>query len=127
MRDKALQSTKKILLIDDDSDTSLSTALQQDGYEFISCDSAEKAWDLVLPHRPHCVIVHLGHPTKAGNAILQECHALAAGVPVIVAAPIYWNEAVMQALEAGATAILPLPPKPGIIKKLLRELKSSTN
>jgi len=118
---------KKILLIDDHPDISLFTALRQDGYELLTCDSAEKAWDLVFPHRPHCVIVRLHHPNRENIAVLQECHALAEGVPVIVAMYIHGNEAIMQALEERATSFLPLPAKPGIIKKFLEELKPTAN
>ena len=38
-------AAKKILLIDDQWDTSLFIALQQEGYEVIACESPQKAWE----------------------------------------------------------------------------------
>jgi len=118
---------KKILLIDDHPDISLFTALQEDGNEVIACESPDKARGLVTLYQPHFIIVHLYHSSKRDLTILQECRALAEGVPIIVAMSNYGNEAVMQALEAGATSFVPLPAKPGIIKKILGELKPTVN
>jgi len=38
---------KKILLIDDQWDTSLFIALQQEGYEVIAVESPQKAWEKI--------------------------------------------------------------------------------
>ena len=50
---------KKILLIDKNKASPLSTALQQEGYHLIHCDSVQKAWDLIYPHRSHLIVLHL--------------------------------------------------------------------
>ena len=118
---------KKILLIDDHPDISLFTALQEDGNVVIACESPDKALSLVIPYQPHFIIVHLYHSSKRDLAILQECRALAEGIAIIVAMSNYGNEAIMQALEERATSFLPLPAKPGIIKKVLAELKPTVN
>jgi len=39
---------KKILLIDKNKASPLSTALQQEGYHLIHCDSVQKAWDIFI-------------------------------------------------------------------------------
>lgn len=110
---------KKILLIDDDSDIALFAALQQEGYEVVTSNSPQKAWDLVYPLRPHAIIVHLHHPTARDVAILQECRALAEGAPVIVATAAPGYETIVKALEEGATAFLFLPIKPRAIRRVL--------
>lgn len=114
-----LQLRKKILLIDPKPDTPLFTALQEEGYEVIACESPQLAWGLVFPFRPHCIIVHLHRPSSRDMAALQECHALAEGVPIIVAASVPGNEAVLKVLEERTTSFLPLPVRPGTIKKIL--------
>jgi len=41
---------KKILLIDEDKDCALSTALAEEGYDVVHCGSGHVAWNLVYPH-----------------------------------------------------------------------------
>ena len=83
-------------------------ALQQEGYEAIASESPEKAWPLVLAFRPHLIIVHLRHPSRSDTATLQECNAMAAGIPIVVATSVPGHETVMQALEEAATSFLSL-------------------
>jgi len=121
------EARKKILVIDNQRDTALFVALQQEGYEVITCESAQKAWGLVYPFRPHFIVVHLHHPSRRDMVVLQECHAMAEGVPIIVATSVPGNEAVMKALEEGATAFVSLPMEPQTIRKVLDELQPSTS
>jgi len=127
MRRKAMVVRKKILVIGDKGHTQLFSSLQEEGYEVIACDSAQKAWGLVYPFRPHFIVVHLHHPSQRDMAVLQECHAMAEGVPIIVATSVPGNEAVMKALEEGATAFLSLPMEPQSIRKVLDELEHPVN
>lgn len=119
MRRETIEMGKKILLIGERPDTQLFTDLQQEGYEVITCESPQKAWGLVYPHPPHCIFVHLLHPSTSDVAVLQECRALADGRPVIAATSVPGYEPVIKALEAGATAFLFLPIKPEAIRKVL--------
>lgn len=122
-----MEVKKKILLIDDKGNTPLFISLQQEGYEVIACESAQKAWGLVYPFRPHFIVVHFHHPSRRDMAVLQECRAMAEGVPLIVATSVPGNEAVMKALEEGATAFLSLPMEPQTIRRVLDELQPSTS
>ena len=124
MRRKTMAVKKKILVIGDKGHTQLFSSLQEEGYEVIACDSAQKAWGLVFPFRPHFIVVHLHHPSQRDMAVLQECHAMAEGVPIIVATSVPGNEVLMKALEEGATAFLSLPVESESLKKLLDELDS---
>lgn len=117
---------KKVVLIDEESDAPLFIALQQEGFEVIACESVQKAWGLVFPLRPDAIIVHFHQPSRRDIAILQECRALAEGVPVIVAASVPGHEAAMQALEEGATSFLSLPAKPETIRRVLNELRRAS-
>lgn len=127
VRRKAMAVKKKILVIGDKGHTQLFSSLQEEGYEVIACESAQKAWGLVYPFRPHFIVVHLHHPSQRDMAVLQECHAMAEGVPIIVATSVPGNEAVMQALEEGATAFLSLPMEPQSLRKVLDELQPATS
>jgi DNA-binding NtrC family response regulator len=127
LKRNAVEAGKKILLIDDNPDITLFTALEQEGYEVVTSESAQKAWGLVYPFRPHAIIVHLHRPSARDAAILQECRALAEGVPVIVATSVPGYETIVKALEEGATAFLFLPIKPQAVRKVLDGLEPSVN
>jgi DNA-binding NtrC family response regulator len=99
---------KKILLIDKNKASPLSTALQQDGYHLIHCDSVQKAWDLIYPHRPHLIVLHLyDFNNGAGLSDLQECQALAEGVPIILAGPAKINQVLSKTTHRAAVVFAP--------------------
>jgi DNA-binding NtrC family response regulator len=123
MKKNTTKAKTRILLIGENPDAVLSTALQHDGYEALECDSPQSARDLVDAFRPHLLVVHLRHP--ADVATLQECHLLADGIPIVVATSVPGHETVMRALEGGATSFLFLPLEPAKIKKLVDDLLGS--
>jgi len=116
---------KKILLIDDQWDTSLFVALQQEGYEVIAVESPQKAWGVIWTLRPHFIIIHLTNPSRADISTLQGCGVLAGGVPIVIAAPHFGSEAVLTALEKVAAVFLSFPLGPYGIGKILAELDRS--
>src|SRR5882724_2180713 len=67
---------KKILLIDEDKDCALSTALAEEGYDVVHCDSVHEAWNLVYPHRPHLIILRLYNANGSALSDFGECRAL---------------------------------------------------
>ena len=85
MKEKEKEVRIKILLIGEDPDIQLFTALQKEGYEAIVSESLEKAWPLVDVFHPHLIIVHLRYPSMNDIATLQECRVVAQGIPVVVA------------------------------------------
>ena len=115
----------KVLLIGEKPDINFFTALQQEGYEAIASESPEKAWPLVYAFRPHLIIVHLRHPSRSDIATLQECKAMAAGIPILVATSGPGHETVMGALEEGAISFLALPVERAKIKQIVDELVAS--
>jgi len=116
---------KKILLIDDQWDTPLFIALQQEGYEVVACESPQKAWGLVWTFRPHFIIIHLTNPSRADISTLQGCGVLAGGVPIVIAAPNSGGEAMITALEKVAVVFLSFPLGPYGIGKILADLDRS--
>jgi len=125
MKRKGQQGRTKILLIGEDPDIPLFTALQKEGYEAIASESPDKAWPLVYAFRPHLIIVHLRHPSRNDIATLQECRVLAEGIPIVVATSVPGHETIMRALEEGATSFLSLPVDGAKIKKILDDLMTS--
>jgi len=124
---EAKEVKRKILLIGEHPDTQLFSALQQEGYEVIACESAQKAWGLVYEFRPHCIIIEFHHPSRSDISVLQECRAMAEGTPIIVTTAVPVHEAFMKALEEGATSFLSLPVKPQTIRKVLDALQPATS
>ena len=121
-RKKPMEVRTKILLIGENPDISFFTALQQEGYEAIASESPEKASPLVYLFRPHLIILQLRHPSRSDIATLQECKAMAAGVPIVVATSGPGHETVKRALEDGAASILSLPMAGAKMKKVLDNL-----
>jgi Response regulator containing CheY-like receiver, AAA-type ATPase, and DNA-binding domains len=118
---------KKILLIDKNKASPLSTALQQEGYHLIHCDSVQKAWDLIYPHRPHLIVLHLyDFNNGAGLSDLQECQALAEGVPIILAAPARVNQILSKTTQHRAAVVLAPSSTPESVTKMLHHLEAST-
>lgn len=124
-RKKTMQVRTKIMLIGENPDINFFTALQQEGYEAIACESAQKAWPLVYEFRPNLIIVHLRHPSRSDIATLQECRAMAEGVPIVVATSVPGQETVIRALEEGATSFLALPLERAKVKKVVDDLLAS--
>jgi DNA-binding NtrC family response regulator len=118
---------KKILLIDEKLDTSLYIALRHEGHDVIACESSKRAWNLVYPFRPHFIVVHLPQPSRNDIAILQECRAMARGVPIIVATSQPKQEGIIEMLEDRVTSFLSLPVKPDAVRKLLDDLEPPAN
>jgi DNA-binding NtrC family response regulator len=117
---------KKVLVIDSSNDSALSAALSQEGYDLIPCNSVQNAWTLIYPQRHHLIIINLHNLSEADLADLQECRALAGGVPIILATSAHVNEGLMKALQHWTAAILDLPSKPEIIREAIHDLQCST-
>jgi DNA-binding NtrC family response regulator len=117
---------KRILLIDEDRDDVLSAALAQEGYDLVNCDSVQKAWSVVYPHRPQLIILRLRNSTEASLSDLHECRALAEGVPIIlpISAPV--NPALIKAIQHGALTVVVSPSTPERVKEALHRLEVST-
>lgn len=122
-----IEGEKKILLIDEKLDTSLYIALRDEGYEVVACESSKRAWNLVYPFRPQFIVIHLPQPSRNDVAVLQECRAMAKGVPIIVATSQPKQERIVKMLEDRVASFLSLPVAPHAVRRLLDELEPSVN
>jgi len=124
MRAEKIDKKKKLLLIDGKSETSLLAALEQEGCDITVCDSPQKAWGFVYPIRPDVIILHLRHLSSKDIYALQECLALADGVPVIIATGGSRLEAFTEKLGRVVPQFLSLPLKPNAVREVLHGLES---
>ena len=124
MRAEKIENKEKLLLIDGKSETSLLAALEQEGCDISVCDSPQKAWGFVYPIRPDVIILHLQHLSSKDIFALQECLALADGVPVIIATGASRIEAFTQELKRVVPLFLSLPLKPDAVREVLHGLES---
>ena len=122
---KQAPAQKNILLIDDQSDTSLFIGLQHEGYEVIAVESPQKAWCVVWKLRPHFIIIHLTNLSRGDISALQGCGVLAGGVPIIIAAPVSGSGTLIKALEKVAAVFFSFPPGPYGIGEILHDLDIS--
>jgi DNA-binding NtrC family response regulator len=125
MKKKGSEVRTKILVIGENPDIPLFTALQKEGYEAIACESPQKASLLVHAFQPRLIIVHLRHPSRNDIVTLQECRAIADGIPIMVATSVPGHETIMQVLEEAATSFLFLPVEGAKIKKVVDDLVAS--
>ena len=122
---KQAPAQKKILLIDDQLDTSLFIGLQHEGYEVIAVESPQKAWGVVWTLRPHFIIIHLTNVIRGDISTLQGCGVLAGGVPIIIAAPVSGSRTLIKALETVAAVFFSFPMGPYGIGEILHDLDMS--
>jgi len=121
-----MDKRERVLLIDGKSDAPLVARLEQQGYAVTTCESPQKAWGFVYPIRPHFIILHLEEPSNRDIYALQECRALADGVPVIIATGASRIDALMRELGKGNSRFVSLPLKPNALRKIRHELESSS-
>jgi DNA-binding NtrC family response regulator len=121
-----VNAIKKILLIDEDKDSVLSDALTREGYDLVHCDSVQQAWSVVYPHRPHLIILRLNNSNGAGLSDLQECRALAEGVPIILAISAQVKPALIKAMQHGTSAVLAASSTPESVREVIHHLEAST-
>jgi DNA-binding response OmpR family regulator len=113
------EKVKKILLIDVNRSSALANALAEQGHDLLHCDSVQRAWKFTYPHRPDIIILHLRDSNRAALSDLQECRALAKGVPIIAAMAANLNRALIKPLQHGAAAVLATPPTPESLRESL--------
>ena len=123
MRVEQLENRKNILLVNGKSDTSLLAGLEQEGYGVAVCESPQKAWGFMYPIPPDLIILHLQHLSGKDLYALQECLALADGVPVVIATGASRVEAFTKKLGRVVPRFLPLPLEPNVVREVLRALE----
>ena len=124
MRAEQLENRENILLINGKSDTSLLAGLEREGYEVTVCESPQKAWGFVYPIPPDLIILHLPHLSSKDIYALQECLALADGVPVIIATGASRIEAFTEKLGQVVPRFISLPLQTHAVREALDGVES---
>jgi DNA-binding response OmpR family regulator len=115
----------RILLIDPAKNSALESALSAQGHAPLHCLSVQQAWNLVYPLRPDLIIVHLCGPGNAALSDLQECRALARGVPIILAISTPLSPSLAKLLEHEAAPVLPISSTPEALRESLHNLETA--
>lgn len=123
MREGNPENRRKVLLVNGRSDTSLQSALEREGCEVTICESPQKAWGFVYPVRPHLIILRLDEPDHGSVCAVQECRALAAGVPLILAVRRAQREEFATRLGDSGHRFLHLPLEPDALAEVFDGLQ----
>lgn len=100
------EELKKILLIDNETNSALATALEREGHHVVRCDCVQNAWNLVYPQRPHLIILSIHKSDGGALSDVHECRALAGGVPIVWATSAHMSRALLNALPSGVAAVV---------------------
>jgi DNA-binding NtrC family response regulator len=120
------EETKKILLIDNETNSALATALGREGHHVVRCDCVQKAWNLVYPQRPHLIILSIHKSDGAALSDVHECRALAGGVPIVLASSAHISRDLLNALPRGAAAVVADSLTPESARAMLENPQPST-
>ena len=104
---------KKILIIDDSTDTRLvvNARLKKKGYDTVFAADGMQAIAVAQQARPDAIVLDLGLPGGSGFIVLQRLKAntALACIPVIILTADESQESEFKGLEAGAAAYLHKP------------------
>ena len=105
------EENQKILIIDDEANTLkvLSTFLKKEGYEVLTANSAEGAWNELGKSDVHLVVTDLKLPGKSGLDILQDIVECRPGIKVIIITAYGSINNAVQAMKLGAYNYLTKP------------------
>jgi DNA-binding NtrC family response regulator len=117
---------KRILLIDPEKNSALSSALSAEGHAPLHCASVQQAWSLVYALRPDLIIIRLRDSNSAAAlSDLQECHVLARGAPIVLAISTPLSPSLAKLLEHEAAPILPVSSTPEALRESLHNLEAA--
>ena len=113
-----------ILVVDDDLDLLqlLSLRLRSAGYAVITANSAEKALDELVLHRPHLVITDLRMDGMDGMALLSEIRRENPSLPVIMLTA---HGTIPDAIDATHKGVFGFITKPFDSKDLLKQVEKA--
>lgn len=108
-----------ILIVEDDEVTRLMMvgALEEEGYEAKSCESAEEAWDYLQLHQPELVFLDINLPGMNGLELCKKIREEKKDETLYIIAATGKDspEDLQEILEAGANDYMPKPLHPKIL------------
>ena len=106
---------KKILICEDEEIllTALKFRLQKQGYELILADDGKKAQQLIKDENPDLVVTDIDVPNVSGLELVDYLRKdLGKQTPIVLIAPMENDDAILEAMEKGATDFVTKPFKP---------------
>jgi len=110
-----MANMKKILICEDEEIllTALKFRLQKQGYELFLSADMEEAKSLAKKEKPDVVVTDIELPKATGLDLINYLrNDLNEDTPVIIITPLENEEAILEAMEAGASDFVTKPFKP---------------
>lgn len=110
------QKKNTILIVEDELPIRrvLTISLETAGYKVVECDNGKEGARLAASARPDLIILDLGLPDMDGKAIITQVREWSQ-VPIIVCSARIADEAMIQALDAGADDYIVKPFNPDVL------------
>lgn len=99
----------------------LKRILQEDGHETLEASNGSECLEMLLLHKPDCLILDLLMPDLTGYEVLAALRERNYQLPVIVVTADIQDTSRQQCLELGAFAVVNKPPKPNEFLKVLQD------
>jgi DNA-binding response OmpR family regulator len=120
------KTNKRILLIDEEPNSTLPRSFARKQCHVVHCDCLGKAWNCVYPQRPDVIVFRLRNCGEKALAGLHECRALAGSVPIVIATSLSLDEDLLKTLSRGTAAVITDCSEASIATETLRRLQSWT-
>ena len=116
--------SKKVVLIADDEvniRNGLSSALAMDGYETLTSENGENAWEIINRKNVDLVISDIKMPGMDGNQLLKKISSSYPTLPVIMLTGHGTIEDAVQSMQNGAVDLLTKPVNLNYLSALIRK------
>ena len=120
------KTNKRILLIDDEPNSTVPSVFERKQCHVVHCDCVRKAWNCVYPQRPDVVVCRLCNYSEKALADLHECRALAGSVPIVIVTSLSLDGDLLKTLSRGTAAVIGDCSEASIATETLRRLQFST-
>ena len=119
---------KKILIIDDASDTrtTLRTLLKKQDVEILEAANGVEGWDIIVKDHPDLILLDLHMPQKDGFSILEDLEEEWMGIPVVVVSGDTDEETISTCNFFGAKAYLKKPIVLDEFKEVIKVIEEET-
>jgi len=119
---------KKILIIDDASDTrtTLKALLKNQKVEILEAADGVEGWDIIVKDHPDLILLDLHMPQKDGFSILEDLEEEWMGIPVVIVSGDTDEETISTCNFFGAKAYLKKPILLDEFKKVIKVIEEET-
>ncbi|MBS2098128.1 response regulator [Carboxylicivirga linearis] len=119
---------KKILIVDDASDTrtTLKALLKKQDVEILEAADGVEGWDIIVKDHPDLILLDLHMPQKDGFSILEDLEEEWMGIPVVIVSGDTDEETISTCNFFGAKAYLKKPIVLEDFKEVIKVIEEET-